>query len=117
MKNLYCINKYDNLDIFILVELAKSPLSGYDIMLLIHKKFNLMMSSGTVYLTLYSLEREGLIKSKVHNSSRKRVYALTYKGEEFIGKVLSLQENIKTIVSKIFDDGKYVVCKSNLTKI
>ena len=46
------------LDIFILAEVSDRPLSGYDLVGLIHKKFNLLMSSGTIYSILYSLERE-----------------------------------------------------------
>jgi DNA-binding PadR family transcriptional regulator len=51
------------LDILILEELRKSSLSGYDIIDLIHKKFGILVSSGTVYSLLYSMERDGLIKA------------------------------------------------------
>jgi len=70
------------MDVLILAELRKNSMSGYDVIGLIHKKHGILMSSGTVYNLLYSLEREGLIQG-VQNS-RKRVYALTDKGEQNI---------------------------------
>jgi DNA-binding PadR family transcriptional regulator len=44
------------------------------------QKYDLLVSPGTVYALLYSLEREGLIKGKVEE--RKRVYELTNSGLE-----------------------------------
>jgi len=46
------------MDVLVMAELRNSPLSGYDVLSLIHKKFNLLVSSGTVYSLLYSLERD-----------------------------------------------------------
>jgi len=68
------------MDVLVMVELRDNPLSGYDVISLIHKKFNLLVSSGTVYSLLYSLERDGLIEGKLND--RKRVYVLTEKGEK-----------------------------------
>jgi len=62
------------------------------------KRFNLFISPGTIYLTLYTLEREGLIRGE---DRRKRVYILASKGEKFIEEALAFQENIKLILSKI----------------
>ncbi|MEM2342173.1 MAG: PadR family transcriptional regulator [Candidatus Bathyarchaeia archaeon] len=96
----------DFMDIIILLEILKSPLSGYDIITTIYRKFNFLISSGTVYSTLYALEREGLIKGVKRD--RKRVYVLTRKGEIFIENVLAMQENIENLISKIFG-GKYLM--------
>ena len=63
------------MDMLILAELQDKPLSGYDIIGLIHKRFNVLVSSGTVYSLLYSLERQGLVTADMEN--RKRVYTLT----------------------------------------
>lgn len=49
------------MDIIILAELRNRPMSGYDVISFIHNKFRLIVSSGTVYSLLYSLERNGLI--------------------------------------------------------
>lgn len=68
------------MDILILTELKKRPMSGYDIIGLVHRRFGILVSSGTVYSLLYSMERNGLIDG-VQNR-RKRVYRLTEKGEQ-----------------------------------
>ena len=67
------------MDIMILAELKNGSMSGYDIIGLIYKRFGILMSSGTVYSLLHSIERDGLIKG-VQNQ-RKRVYTLTEKGK------------------------------------
>jgi len=38
-----------------MTELRNGSLSGYDVISYIHNKFNLLVSSGTVYSLLYSL--------------------------------------------------------------
>ena len=82
------------LDTIILAELRNSSaLSGYDIIEFIHKKFGILISSGTVYALLYSMERKGLIKSTL--AQRKRVYALTDKGRETINAISKSKEEIQ----------------------
>jgi len=81
------------LDTILLAELKKSsPLSGYDAMNFIHKKFDALISPGTVYSLLYSMERKGLIKSET--TDRKREYTLTGKGRETINTILNSKEKI-----------------------
>jgi len=84
------------MDILILAELKKGSLSGYDIIGLIHKKFGILVSSGTVYSLLYSLERNGLIKG-VWNQ-RKRVYILTEKGEQNTKVITNANEEIQSFL-------------------
>jgi DNA-binding PadR family transcriptional regulator len=43
-------------------ELRNGPFSGYDIISYIHNKFQLLVSSGTVYSLLYRLQRNNLVK-------------------------------------------------------
>ena len=89
------------IDILILAELKKrNPMSGYDVITFIHTKFHLLMSSGTVYNILYSLERRELIKSI--QTSRKRVYKLTDKGVETINIILKRKERIQSLMTKLF---------------
>jgi len=87
------------MDILILTELKKQPLSGYDVMGLIHKKFDVLVSSGTVYSLLYSLEREGLIKGNM--SQRTRVYELTEKGERDIKLITKANDEIQGFLRNI----------------
>jgi len=70
------------MDVFILGQLQENPLSGYDLIGIIHSRFDILVSSGTIYSLLYSLERDGLIKGV--QDQRKRVYKLTEKGEKAI---------------------------------
>ena len=65
-------------DIFILSELRKGPLSGYDVIEYINNRFRILLSSGTVYAILYSLERDGLITGNW--TQRRRTYTLTPEG-------------------------------------
>lgn len=81
------------LDVLILAELRNGPMSGYDVIAFIHRKFRLLVSSGTVYSLLYSLERDGLIEGNWNQ--RKRVYLLTDRGEETIKAIVDANEKIK----------------------
>jgi len=66
------------IDVFVLVELKKKSMSGYDVISMLHTKYDLLVSPGTVYALLYSLEREGLIEGRW--DERKRVYGITSLG-------------------------------------
>ena len=68
------------MDILVLTKLQDRSLSGYDIMGYIHKKYGFLISPGTIYSLLYSLERKGYIESQSIN--RKRVYSLTKKEDK-----------------------------------
>jgi len=88
------------LDVLVLMELRKNVLSGYDFIGLIHKKFHMLFSSGTVYSLLYSMEREGLIKGKW--SQKKRIYMLTEKGEETVKAILNANNEIESLLESLF---------------
>jgi len=91
----------DFLDVLILVELAKGrPLGGRDIITLVSNKFGTLVSAGTVYSVLYSMEREGEIASG--SEEKRRVYLLTDKGKETIKTITSARHEIKTLVTKLF---------------
>jgi DNA-binding PadR family transcriptional regulator len=87
------------MDVIVMTELRIGPLSGYDVISYINSKFNVLMSSGTVYSLLYSLERNGLVEGVW--KERKRTYELTDKGEETITTILGAQEKIKAFLSNI----------------
>lgn len=90
----------DFLDVLILLKLRNSSFSGYDIISYIHKRFNILISSGTVYSCLYRLERDGLIEGKT--GQRKRVYTLTQKGKETIKTMLNMRDKILGLVVNLF---------------
>jgi len=87
------------LDVLILLKLRNASLSGYDIISYVHKRFGMLISSGTVYSCLYHLERDGLIKGEL--VQRKRVYMLTEKGRETVKTILSMRDKILGLVLNI----------------
>ena len=87
------------MDMLILAELQEKPLSGYDIIGLVHKRFNVLVSSGTVYSLLYSMERNGLVNADLEN--RKRVYTLTSKGEQTIETVAQANVEIHSLLQNL----------------
>src|SRR3989304_1866013 len=87
------------MDIFILTEMEKGSSSGYNVIGLVQKKFGLLMSSGTVYSLLYSMERDGWIKG-VWNS-RKRVYELTEKGEQNIKAITKANKEVQDFLKRL----------------
>jgi len=87
------------MDILILGQLRNKPMSGYDVIEFIHKKFHILVSSGTIYSTLYSMERDGLIEGMWEQ--RKRVYILTDKGEEKIKIIQNANEKIQRFIADL----------------
>ena len=75
------VNEFLDLIILDRVESA-SYTNGYAIIEYIFQKFNILVSSGSVYSTLYAMEREGLIVGAW--SGRKRVYHITPAGKRVI---------------------------------
>jgi len=94
------------MDMLILAELINGPLSGYDVVMFIHKKFHLLVSSGTVYSLLYSMERDGLIRGRW--TARRRVYTLTEKGGETIKDIINLNDQIQYFLLTLFKGYKRV---------
>ena len=92
------------MDVLILAELQDKPLSGYDIIGLVHKRFNVLVSSGTVYSLLYSLERKGLVAADLEN--RKRVYNLTDKGKQTLETVGRAHGEINGLVQNLISGNK-----------
>lgn len=88
------------LDMIILMRLRKGSMSGYDVIDFIHKKFDFLISSGTVYSHLYFLERTNLIEGML--TKRKRVYELTEKGEETARAFLNLKQKIVGLMINVF---------------
>jgi len=84
------------LDVLVLAELKDSPMSGYDIIRFIYEKFGVLVSSGTVYSRLYTLERNGWIKST--STNRKRVYALSEESEQNIEPILDANRKVQSLL-------------------
>lgn len=92
------------LDILILAQLREEPKSAYDVIAFIHKRFSILMSTGTVYSTLYSLQRNGLIKTHWAKRERSaRVYTLTDRGAKTIQAFLKVNDKIQLFVAKFLE--------------
>jgi DNA-binding PadR family transcriptional regulator len=75
------------LDILILIDMKKeNSLSGYDLIAFVNNKFGGALSPGTIYATLYSIERKGLIKGVL--DGRKTLYKLTEQGEAVVDEIM-----------------------------
>jgi DNA-binding PadR family transcriptional regulator len=89
------------IDILILAKLKDGePMSGYDVIAFIHRKFHILMSPGTIYAVLYALEREELIEGMW--KSRKRAYKLLDKGEKTINDFLNSYKEIQSFMATLF---------------
>jgi DNA-binding PadR family transcriptional regulator len=87
------------MDILVLTEMKKGALSGYDVIGLVHNRFGVLMSSGTIYSLLYSLERDGMIKGAWNQ--RKRVYELAEKGEQNIKVITKANQEVQDFLRSL----------------
>ena len=87
------------MDIVVLAGLRNGTMSGCDVIAYIHKRFNILVSSGTIYSLLYSMERDGLIRGMF--SRRKRTYSLTDKGKETVKIILNANQKIQRVVTDV----------------
>ena len=85
------------MDTIIMAELQNGPISGYDVISYVHNKFGFLVSSGTVYSLLYSLERNSLVEGTW--IERKRVYKLTEKGAKTITTILNSKDKIRSFMT------------------
>ncbi|MCP8315602.1 MAG: PadR family transcriptional regulator [archaeon] len=76
------------LNVIILSSLKDGPRSGYDLICIIHDRFNALISPGTIYPILANLEKEGLVKRENDITGRKKLYKLTKEGELTLRSVL-----------------------------
>jgi len=67
-----------SLDLVVLAILNGKPMYGYKIMATIHKEFGVLLSPGSLYPLLHSLEEKKLVESHVEGG--KKVYAATHEG-------------------------------------
>jgi DNA-binding PadR family transcriptional regulator len=93
----------DFLDNIILANLMHSKgLSGYEIIELIHRKFDFMISPGTVYSVLYSMERKELLRGTMN--AAKRTFTLTPQGETAIDVVLRSQNETLSFIRSLIEN-------------
>jgi len=89
------------LDTIFLAELKKAqPQSAYALMNLVHRKFGFLISAGTVYALLYSMERKDLVIGEL--TENKRIYRLTQKGNETINIILKAKKEFFQYAKTVF---------------
>ena len=106
VKKLFEKTIKDFMDIIILVKLRdeEAGVSGYDFISYVNDRFGFLVSSGSVYSLLYSLERNGLVKGLWFE--RKRVYRLTEKGTQPINTIIAAQDKIKGLLDTVFQNSE-----------
>ena len=68
------------LDVIVMATLDSTPMYGYEIMAMVHKEFGVLLSPGTLYPLLHSLEDKGLIESS--DNGGKIVYQTSSEGKQ-----------------------------------
>jgi DNA-binding PadR family transcriptional regulator len=71
-------------DILILAMLNKKSMCGMDIIKTFVSNFGILPSQGAVYPFLYSLEKKGVVKSRIKSDNKTKVYSLTPHGKKFV---------------------------------
>ena len=87
------------MDIVILAEIKNEKMSGYDVISYIHETFGVLLSSGTVYSHIYSMERDGLIKGDW--DTKKRVYNITEKGQQSLKTISENNVEMLSVLQKV----------------
>ncbi len=88
------------LDIAIIVILKENEnLNGYEIIYQMRKKFGILISAGTMYSTLYALERQQFIKGLKH--SRSRTYKLASEGLAAIKEIHKMQMTFNLFIAQL----------------
>lgn len=82
----------NDLDTIVLALILEKPMCGTDIIKTIHKNFNVLLSPGTIYPLLHSLEKKGLLKCEYEVKTK------TYRpGKDAEPKIRSLlNEHVQT---------------------
>jgi len=90
------------LDIIVLSMLKETPSHGYGIIADIHKRFDVLLSPGTLYPLLYSLEKKDLIT--IEQDGRRKNYLLTEKGTLQADRVISTYSTQIRDILKFIED-------------
>lgn len=77
----------DYLDIVVLALISSKPMCGTDILDIVHRNFNILLSPGTVYPLLHRLKENGLLECEC--SVKKKIYKPAKGSEENIRRVLN----------------------------
>jgi len=88
------------LDILILIELKRGPLSDNELVIGLHEKVGKVTDSNLVDLNLSCLTKEGFITNR--SVENKKLYALTMKGKEKAKVFLDSKNRILGLFLNLF---------------
>jgi len=88
---------YSFLDIIVLAKLISGDCNGYALIKYIYQRDKILVGSGSLYSTLYAMERKGLIKGEW--IERSRIYHITPEGKEAIQTVAEKIDYLKSLFS------------------
>jgi DNA-binding PadR family transcriptional regulator len=74
------------LDVVVLALVAGKPMCGTDILDIVHRDFNVLLSPGTIYPLLHRLKKEGLLECEC--SIKKKIYKPARGSEANIQRIL-----------------------------
>jgi CheY-like chemotaxis protein len=121
-KNSACTEELvkSHLEIILLKFLSEKPMCGLEIIKEIFTKYNVLMSQGTVYTTLYKLKKEGILyaefekgnmRTKKYSASGEGKITISRKINEFVNMEInilnSIQNGIVNHQSSICDMGVF----------
>lgn len=89
------------IDPIIMAALEGEEMTGYGIMGFVHENFGVLLSPGTVYPKLKSLEQSGLIEQKTHG--RCKIYRLTERGRTLLVHLLSEYNSMHSKVAVLYE--------------
>lgn len=97
-------NVKKSLKIIILSLLKQQPMCGFDIIKSLVHNFNVLLSQGTVYPILYSLEKEGYLRTVIKSDNKTKLYIPTDLAYEYIERqireYIQAQEKILTLIAR-----------------
>ena len=88
--------------------LNDTPTHGYEIIAIVHKEFGVLLSPGTLYPLIHSLEARGLIESNPMSS--RIVYLVSPKGKQKFNSALNaFSHTVNTMSNFIKKKNKVVL--------
>ncbi|NOZ83053.1 MAG: hypothetical protein GXN98_04495 [Euryarchaeota archaeon] len=98
------------LHFLILAMLRQRPMCGFDIIKSLVENFNVLLSQGTVYPILYSLEKDGYLKTVIKSDNKTKLYVPTEKAISYIDRqikeYIQAQEKILSLISRGLESGE-----------
>lgn len=102
-----CVKK--SLDVIVLSMLYQEPMCGFDVIKAIVRNFGVLLSQGTVYPFLYSLENQGYLKAEIRSDNKTKMYIPTESGKRFIkDRIKEYTTAQKKILDLVTGDGEGV---------